>query len=52
MCILHWTKNWLDTLLVHEDIVIIIQTFVKATLKPKGMILGNTLIVRKSLIHS
>jgi hypothetical protein len=50
MWILHWTRNWLDVLLVYEDIAIVVKTFVKVALKPKGMILCNTFIVKKSPI--
>jgi len=49
MCILHWTKKWLDVLLVNEGVAIVIQMFVEVPLKPKGMILCNTLIVKTIL---
>jgi hypothetical protein len=48
MCILHWTKNWLDVLLVHGGIAIVVETFVEVPLKSKGMILCNTFIKKKS----
>jgi hypothetical protein len=44
MSILHWAKKWLDVLLVHEGIAIVIQTFVQVPQKLKGMLLHNTLI--------
>jgi hypothetical protein len=40
----------LDVLLIHEDIAIIVKTFVEVELNPKGMILCNTFIVKKSPI--
>jgi len=32
MCILHWTKNWLDVLLMHEGLAIVVQMFVEVPL--------------------
>ncbi len=35
MCILYWAKNWLDVLLVHEGITIVVQIFVEIPQKSK-----------------
>jgi len=48
MCILHWAKNWLDVLLIHEGITIMVQIFVEIPQKSKNMLLCNTLIVKNS----
>jgi hypothetical protein len=48
MCILYWAKNWLDVLLVHEGITIVVQIFEEIPQKFKNMLLCNTLIVKKS----
>jgi hypothetical protein len=32
MCILYWSKNWLDVLLIHEGVAIVVQMFVEIPL--------------------
>jgi hypothetical protein len=39
-------KKRFNELLVHEGIVVVVQTFIEVPIKPKGMILFNTFIVK------